>query len=72
MPIDEITARATEAVPLLYKNRGVMGAELTETSRVSHIATAVGLQIMRHATWYVWREKFCRFVNMLWKKSDAK
>lgn len=53
MPIDEITARASEAFPLLYKNRGVMGAKMTETSRVSHIATAVELQITRHATWYI-------------------
>lgn len=34
MPIDEITARATEAFPLLYKNRRVMGAKATETSTV--------------------------------------
>lgn len=50
MPFDEITARATEAFPLLYKSRGVMGAKMTETSRISLIATTVGLQIMRHAT----------------------
>lgn len=34
MPIDEITARAAEAFPLLYKNRRVMGAKATETSTV--------------------------------------
>lgn len=53
MQIDEITAGVIEAFPFLYKYRGVMGAKKTETSRVSLIATVVGLQAMRHATWYV-------------------
>ena len=53
MQIDEITDKATEAFPLLHKNRGIMGAKVTETSRANLIATAIGLQTMRYARWYV-------------------
>ena len=53
LKIDEITAKTSEAFPLLYQNCGLMGARPTESSRESLISTAVGLHTMSYAKWYV-------------------